>query len=133
MSDIPAMHGVRLAVRGNALSDPGRIADADYLAALDAVGRTGGRGGRRGAEVACATGYRDGSLWALFVDPKREARGYGTALHDLAVDWRCSLGPASLRLTTGPGTRAERFYRTHGWQPAGTGPGGDVRRERLAP
>lgn len=126
------MHGVRLAVRENALLDPGRITHADYLAALDAVGHTWVVE-VDGAVVAFATGYRDGSVWALFVEPAHEGRGYGTALHAVVVDWLFSLGHARLRLTTGPGTRAERFYLARGWQPAGTDPGGDVQLERRAP
>ena len=39
-ADIPAMSRLRLAVRENRLSDPGRITEADYVAALDATGRT---------------------------------------------------------------------------------------------
>lgn len=40
-ADIPAMHRVRLAVRENALSDPTRITESDYLAALDTLGEPG--------------------------------------------------------------------------------------------
>ena len=39
--DIPAMRRVRLAVRENALSNPNRITEADYLAALEEWGHLG--------------------------------------------------------------------------------------------
>lgn len=126
------MQRVRLAVRENALSDPGRVTAADYLAALDATGRTWVV--TSDAEiVAFATGYRDGSIWALFVHPDHEGRGHGAALHDTVVPWLWSLGHARLWLTTAPGTRAERFYRARGWQDHGLAPGGDLRFELARP
>src|SRR5205085_1542607 len=39
-SDIPGMQRVRLAVRENALTNPDRITTADYIAALEDLGRT---------------------------------------------------------------------------------------------
>ena len=39
VADIDGMHRVRLAVRENRLSDPGRITAADYRAALETLGR----------------------------------------------------------------------------------------------
>lgn len=127
-SDIPAMHRVRLAVRENTLSDPGRITQADYLAALDELGRTWVVESD-GEIAAFATGYRDGSIWALFVHPGHEGRGYGKALHAVVVDWLWSLGHQRIWLSTGPGTRAERFYLARGWAPCGTDSGGDLRLE----
>ncbi|MDB6163464.1 MAG: family N-acetyltransferase [Xanthomonadaceae bacterium] len=50
------MQRVRLAVRENALSNPDRITEADYLAALDDLGRTWVVEAD-GAIAAFATGY----------------------------------------------------------------------------
>jgi GNAT superfamily N-acetyltransferase len=72
-------------------------------------------------------------VWALFVDPAHEGQGWGQALHAQAVDWLWSLGHARLWLTTGAGTRAERFYRSRGWQPSGIDAGGDLRLELERP
>ncbi len=36
------------------------------------------------------------------------------------LDWYFGQTPETLWLSTSPGTRAERFYRTAGWQEAGT-------------
>ena len=131
-ADIPAMQRVRLAVRENALSDPTRITEADYLAALEQRGRTWVV--EADGEIAgFATGYRDGSLWALFVHPDHEGRGYGQALHSTMVQWLWSLGHTRLWLTTDPGTRAERFYLSRGWRPCGIVPGGEMRLELDAP
>lgn len=131
-SDIPAMQRVRLAVRENALSDPGRITESDYLAALEELGRTWVVE-VNGEIAAFAAGYRSGSIWALFVHPEHEGRGYGRILHSAVVGWLWSLGHERIWLNTAPGTRAERFYICQGWKPCGTVPGGDVRLELAGP
>jgi GNAT superfamily N-acetyltransferase len=126
------MRQVRLAVRENALSDPNRITDSDYLAALDELGRTWVV--ETTDEIAAfATGYKSGSIWALFVHPDHEGRGYGKALHSAVVTWLWSLGHKRIWLTTAAGTRAERFYLSQGWQSCGTVPGGDIRLELGGP
>jgi GNAT superfamily N-acetyltransferase len=129
--DIPAMRRVRLTVRENTLSDPARITEEDYIAAMEVLGRTwvieaGGE------VVAFASGYTAGSVWALFVDPEHEGRGYGRALHATMIDWLWSQGHSRLWLTTSPGTRAERFYLALGWQPRGGVTNGEVRLELTA-
>jgi ribosomal protein S18 acetylase RimI-like enzyme len=53
---------------------------------------------------------RDGSIWALFVDPANEGRGIGRALLALACDTVRFAGFDTATLNTEPGTRAERFY-----------------------
>lgn len=126
--DIQAMHRIRLAVRENKLSDPNRITESDYVAALEELGRTWVVE-VHGEIVAFATGYKSGSIWALFVDPDHEGHGYGKVLHSAVVAWLWSLGHERIWLTTGPDTRAERFYVSQGWQPRGTVPGGDIRLE----
>ena len=130
--DIAGMQRVRWAVRENALSGPNRITEADYIAALGDLGRTWIIEAD-GAIAAFATGYKAGSIWALFVHPDYEGRGYGKALHSIMVNWLWSLGLTRLWLTTGPGTRAEGFYRSRGWVPCGVDPGGDLRLELVKP
>jgi GNAT superfamily N-acetyltransferase len=128
-ADIPAMHRVRLAVRENRLSDPARITEADYLAALDELGCTWVVE-VDGAIVAFAAGYRSGNVWALFVHPDHEGRGHGKALHAALLEWFAAQGIARPWLTTAPGTRAERFYLAQGWRSCGIVPGGERRLER---
>jgi len=122
------MQRVRVAVRENTLSDPGRVTEADYIAALETLGRTWVVE-VDGQIAAFAAGYRSGSIWALFVHPDHEGRGYGKALHFTVVDWLWSLGHTHLRLTTAPNTRAERFYIAQGWQPRDIVPGGELQLE----
>ena len=131
-SDISDMHRVRLAVRENVLSNPNRITEADYIDALAELGRTWVIEAN-GQIVAFATGYKAGSVWALFVHPDHEGRGYGNALHSTMVSWLWSLGHTRLWLTTSLGSRAERFYISRGWQPCGIVPGGDLRLELDGP
>lgn len=131
-SDIPAMQRVRLAVRENALSDPGRITVADYIAALEELGRTWVIESD-GEIAAFATGYKAGSIWALFVHPNHEGRGFGKALHSTMINWLWTLGHSRLWLTTTPGTRAERFYLAHGWQPCGIVSSGELKLELAGP
>lgn len=127
-SDIAAMHAIRVAVRENTLSDPRRITEADYLAALDELGRTWVVE-NEGKLEAFATGYRNGSIWALFVHPEHEGRGHGTSLHATVVNWLWTLGHQRIWLTTAPGTRAERFYLAKGWKARGVDSCGDTRLE----
>lgn len=122
------MHRVRLAVRENTLSSPDRISEADYVAALAQLGRTWVIA-TDGEIVAFATGYKSGNIWALFVHPDHEGVGHGKALHSVMIQWLWSLGLTRLWLTTSPGTRAEGFYRSLGWQPCGVVVCGELRFE----
>lgn len=123
--DVPAMHRVRMGVRENRLSRPGRISEPDYLPYVEArtawVAET--RAGIRGFAVLDAPA---GSLWALFVAPDAEGQGMGRALHRQLVETAGRLHIAELRLDTAEGTRAEGFYRNAGWQSAGLTAGGEL-------
>jgi GNAT superfamily N-acetyltransferase len=129
--DIPAMHRVRLAVRENRLTSSA-IREAHYLPAIEATGR-GWVVEVDGVIVAFAVGNgQTGNIWALFVHPDDERRGYGRRLHDVMVAWLFSRGLETLWLTTGPNTRAQGFYEAAGWKYAGIVAGGDVRYELYA-
>jgi ribosomal protein S18 acetylase RimI-like enzyme len=58
---------------------------------------------------------QDGSIWALFVSPRYEGQGMAKRLLALATDYLFDLGHDSIRLSTGPDTRADRFYAAQGW------------------
>ena len=127
--DVASMHGLRMAVRENRLSDPARIGEDDYLQFID----------RASAWVAemedrivgfAAIDEAGATVWALFVDPEAEGLGVGSALHDFMIRWACDRRIAYLSLTTSPGTRAEYFYRSHGWSTTGATEVGEVRFER---
>lgn len=123
------MHRIRMTVRENALSDPGRVQLSDYTSILE----EGGRGWvaeveRRVVGFAVADLARS-NVWALFVDPGFEGRGVGRRLHDTMIDWLFAAGADRVWLGTDPRTRAERFYRSAGWSHTGDDPNGEARYE----
>jgi GNAT superfamily N-acetyltransferase len=122
------MHRVRMSVRENQLVST-RLTEADYIDAIEALGR-GWVIEVDGAIVAFAIGdASNASIWALFVEPGYEGRGFGRRLHDEMVSWLWQQGHERLWLTTDPGTRAQRFYEAAGWQVVGPTARGEVRLE----
>jgi GNAT superfamily N-acetyltransferase len=112
-SDIEAMHRVRLAVRENRLASP--ISEADYVSEIEVTGR-GWVIEADGSVVGFAVGNaRSGNIWALFVAPEYQRRGYGRRLHDTMVAWLFGQGLTTLWLNTGRNTRAQFFYEAAGW------------------
>src|SRR5947209_20634876 len=79
LSDIPRLVEIRGAVRENRLSDPGRVTLADYeWQIINGPTYVWDDGGLiKGMSVGDP---RDGSIWALFVDPAFEGRGIGRVL-----------------------------------------------------
>jgi GNAT superfamily N-acetyltransferase len=110
------MSRIRLSVTENVLSDPGRITRQMYEDYLEISGR--GWVAEIDGRVAafCYADKHEGSIWALFVDPGYEGRGLAKRLLGLAVEWIFGLGHAFVRLDTGAGTRADRFYAMQGWE-----------------
>lgn len=129
IADIPEMQRVRMSVRENRLVST-IITEEDIRSAIE----ESGRGWVVEADdriVGFAVGNRtNGNIWALFVEPSQEGRGYGRLLHDEMIGWLWSQGLRSLWLTTEPGTRAEGFYQRAGWQRAGVTENGEVRFEK---
>lgn len=115
-ADIPAMSRIRLAVTENVLRDPTRITLAMYEDFLERTGR--GWVAEADGEVIgfCYADRVNGSIWALFIQPGQEGRGLGKALLDQATAWLFEQGHERIRLTTGAGTRADRFYAARGWR-----------------
>lgn len=120
-ADIPAMSRIRLTVTENTLSDPSRITPAMYEDFLERSGR--GWVIEHAGEIAafCYADKINAIIWALFVSPDQEGRGYGKRLLEEAVAWLFELGHEAVHLTTGANTRADGFYARQGWrrEPAG--------------
>ena len=130
--DVAAIQRVRHAVRENVLTS-GVVGDADVVEHLEALGR-GWVIEEAGEIRAFAIGNaRNGNVWALFVEHGHERRGYGRRLHDTMLAWLWSRGLSRLWLTTGAGTRADRFYRAAGWVDMGPAPHGEIRFEIARP
>ena len=130
-TDVTDIQRIRHSVRENRLVSTS-ISDDQVREAIEKTGR-GWVIERDGQVVAFAIGNAEnGNIWALFVHPDHERRGYGRLLHDAMVDWLFSRGLERLWLTTEPHTRAQRFYETAGWKCVGSTEGGELRYERSA-
>ena len=129
VQDIPRVMEIRFAVQENRLHDPTSVTPADCEAFI-------ARGliwvaEEQGRVIGFSAGNdRDGTIWALFVDPVAQGRGLGADLLALACRDLAAKGYATARLTTDPGTRADRFYRRNGWMDRGLDATGAVRFER---
>ncbi len=58
---------------------------------------------------------RDQQIFALFVRPGHEGKGYGRKLLAQALAWLGDKGHSEAWLSTGIGTRADAFYADRGW------------------
>ena len=126
------MHRVRMSVQENRLVSM-QLTEADYVEFIESRGR-GWVVEMEGTIVAFAIGdASDASIWALFVEPGFEGRGFGRQLHDEMVSWLWQQGHERLWLTTDPGTRAQRFYEAAGWRIVGSESRGEVRLELYKP
>ncbi|MDY6949795.1 MAG: GNAT family N-acetyltransferase, partial [Pseudomonadota bacterium] len=81
-ADAAGMHRVRMSVQENRLVSM-QLCEHDYVAAIESTGR-GWVVELAGNIVAFAIGdTTSGSIWALFVEPGHEGKGYGRQLHDI--------------------------------------------------
>jgi len=124
-ADIPRIMAIRHTVRENRLSDPNSVTGADCAAFID----------RAEIWVWVEDGHiqgfaagdpRDGTIWALFVEPAHEGRGIGRALLALACSTVRAAGFGTATLSTEPGTRAGSFYRMNGWIETARSPKGEI-------
>jgi ribosomal protein S18 acetylase RimI-like enzyme len=120
---------IRHGVHENRLRDPTSVTAADCAAFIDRaemwVWLEDGQ-----IQGFSAGDPRDGSIWALIVDPASEGRDIGRALFALACDTVRFAGFDTATLSTEPGTRAHKFYRLHGWLETGRSAMGEVMFQR---
>lgn len=117
-TDIDRLVVIRSAVRENRLRDPGSVTREDYDAFL--LGKLIWVAEVDGQIAGFSAGDpRDGTIWALFVDPAFEGAGLGAVLLSRACDDLKAAGHGTVRLSTDPGTKAARLYRKLGWQETG--------------
>lgn len=124
--DAQAIKKLRMSVRENVLVDPTRAAEDVTIRAITEEGR-GWVAMEDGRLLGFVIALREPpTIWALHVDPDHEGRGLGQRLLQTAVDWLWSEGAPSIRLSTAPDTRAERFYDNQGWRATGSNERGEV-------
>jgi GNAT superfamily N-acetyltransferase len=115
IADIGQIQVVRNSVTENTLSDPGLVTDEDCATFIT----------ERGKGWVCEinneiVGFAiadlvDNNIWALFLHPNFEGKGFGRQLHNHMLDWYFSTGKEHVWLGTSPNTKAEAFYRKSGW------------------
>lgn len=128
MADADALWRVRYAVRENTLA-PGRLSNEDLRREIEDTGRgwvieVGGS-----IEGFAIGNAQSGNIWALFVLPEAEGRGYGSRLHDVMVSWLREQRVPLLWLTTDQTSRAAGFYESRGWKRVGILSDGQARYE----
>lgn len=118
-ADIPQIQTVRHSVKENILSDPSLV--TDELCALYLTERGKGWVCEADGQIVglSIVDLLEHNVWALFLLPEYEGQGIGKQLHHIMLDWYFRQTKETLWLGTDPGTRAEQFYRRHGWKEIG--------------
>jgi GNAT superfamily N-acetyltransferase len=129
IEDIKQIQIVRHSVKENVLSNPALVTDKnceDYITI-------------RGKGWVCeidnlVIGFAiadlvENNIWALFLRPEYEGKGIGKKLHDMMLDWYFSKTKEKVWLGTAMNTRAELFYKRHGWREVGKHGRGEIKFE----
>ena len=124
-ADLPRISEIRSAVKENKLDDPARVTVeiCEWFIDHAAFWLWEDNGVVHGFS---AGDPRDGTIFALFVDPAWEGRGVGQALLPLACKTLRDAGYRVARLDTEARTRAEHFYRQNGWREVGRKSDGQI-------
>ncbi len=114
--DIKQIHSVRMSVRENVLFNQSLVTEADYLRLINSDGK-----GWVCESNSKIVGFAfidtvKKNVWALFVHPSYEAKGVGSRIQKIMLDWYFSHYKETLWLSTDAETRADKFYRTAGWK-----------------
>jgi GNAT superfamily N-acetyltransferase len=132
-ADMPGIARVRTSVRENHLTPEqlrARGITNESVAASFLEDSRGWVAERNGEIVAFTIADRaEKSIFALFVLPAHEGQGLGDRLLTLALEWLGDNGARDIWLTTGPDTKAARFYEKRGWMAVAPTETGDVRYE----
>jgi GNAT superfamily N-acetyltransferase len=131
-NDIKQIQLVRNAVKENVLSNPGLVTDKDCVEYLTLRGK-GWVCENDGTIIGFAIAdLIDNNIWALFVHPDFEKNGVGKILHDTMLNWYFNQQKEDVWLSTGPNTRAEKFYALQGWREVGLYGKGETKFEMTA-
>lgn len=129
VADIKQIQEVRHSVKENVLSDPALVTDKDCEEFLTQRGK--GWVVEVDHQIAgfAIADLKGNNIWALFMDPRFEKKGFGKKLHDTMLGWYFSQTKNKVWLSTSPDTRAEIFYRKSGWRETGIHGKGEIRFE----
>jgi GNAT superfamily N-acetyltransferase len=135
-SDIPTLFSVRTSVRENHI-DLARLAELGITPSSVAAALADGSTRAWVVEeqsVVVAFSIADtqtGSVFAVFVRPEAEGRGYGRALLGAAEEWLFARWELIwLQTDSQSDIRAHRLYRAAGWELIGPADHGEVRYEK---
>jgi GNAT superfamily N-acetyltransferase len=81
ITDIPAMHRIRMAVKENVLTNPLAVQEADYIPYLTKEGAAWVYEDSEQIKGFAILDLEAGEVWAIFVDPDFEGKGIGSGLH----------------------------------------------------
>ena len=132
LADISEMHIVRTSVKENQLSNPDLISLKDYEEYLTNRGKGWVVEADRVVVGFAIVDLIDKNVWALFVHPDNEGKGYGSMLHDQMINWYFTQTDETIWLSTSPRTRAEKFYEKAGWQRTALLSNGEIKFELAA-
>jgi GNAT superfamily N-acetyltransferase len=133
LDDLPAMRRIRLSVVENPITEEGLLSLGITPESTTELLRTVGKAwvaDCAGEAVGFSISNREtAAVWAVFVLPEHEGRGFGSRLLRRASDWLFEQGLEEIWLSTNPdpSVRAHGFYRNLGWMPDGVEPNGEVR------
>lgn len=110
---------VRNAVKENTLSNPNLVTDEDCEEFITVRGK--GWVAEIDQQIVgfAIADLKEKNIWALFLDPSFEKKGFGQQLHKIMLDWYFSQTNDTVWLSTDFNTRAESFYRKAGWTEVG--------------
>lgn len=127
--DIPEIQVIRNLVKENKLSNPNLVTNKDCELFITEKGK-----GWVCEIINSIVGFAivdllDKNIWALFMHPNFEAKGFGKQLQQAMLDWYFSKTKETIWLGTEPGTRAEEFYTRTGWEKVGVVNNGETKFE----
>lgn len=119
ISDIGQIQLVRHSVKENVLSNPALVTNEDCEEFLTLRGKGWVCEIENRIVGFAIADLKENNIWALFIHPGFEGKGIGSKLHDMMLEWYFCHSKKDVWLGTSPGTKAERFYRKHGWRKTG--------------
>ncbi|HEY1047270.1 MAG TPA: GNAT family N-acetyltransferase [Bacteroidia bacterium] len=129
IEDVQQIQFVRNSVKENTLSDPRLVTDEDCMEYITNRGK-GWVFQVEGRVVGFSiVDLKANNIWALFVHPDFEKLGIGLQLHDVMLNWYFNQTQTAVWLGTSPNTRAEGFYKKHGWEEIGIHGKGEIKFE----